>query len=342
MAASKILIIYTGGTIGMIQDPETGVLMPFAYEELLKQVPEIKRFDYDISSVAFDPPVDSSNMVPEKWIELACLIEANFDQYDGFVVLHGTDTMSFTASALSFMLENLTKPIVFTGSLLPLNYVRTDGRKNFVSAVEIAALKKDGKPAIPEVVIFSEYKILRANRATKTSTELFEAFKSEHHPVLGRAGVHVKISYHLVRYPENWDATLIVHKSLDTRIAILKIFPGIHESVVSSLLGVANLKAIVLETFGSGNAPRQQWFLNQIEEAIKRGIIVYNVSQCISGSVDMDKYETGVKLSQMGVLSGSDITTESAVAKLMFLLGQNVNKNDMEMLLKRNMRGEMS
>ena len=271
----------------MIANPETGVLKPFNYNEMLKNIPEIKKFGYIIESFVFDPPVDSANMQPAIWIKLAEVIEDNYDAFDGFVVLHGTDTMCFTASALSFLLENLSKPVIFTGSLLPMNVVRTDGKKNFLSSIEIAAARIDNKPVAPEVCIFFEYKLLRGNRSTKTSTEFFNAFKSDNYPVLGRAGVHIRYNYHLFNVPDE-RRKLKVYKEMDNNVAILKLFPGINENVVRAVLNVSGLKALVMETFGSGNAPNDQWFIDMIRDASERGLFILNVSQCPSGYCGYD------------------------------------------------------
>lgn len=339
--ATSILIIYTGGTIGMINDPETGSLAPFDFEHLVNKVPELKRFGYQLSSLTFDQIVDSSNITPETWIELAILIKENYHKYDGFVVLHGTDTMSYSASALSFLLENLEKPVVFTGSQLPIGTIRTDGKENFISAVEIAAAQKNGQPLVPEVCVFFENKLYRGNRTIKNNADYFDAFRSYNYPELAKAGIHITYNYAAIRYPVK-KRDLKVYEKLDGNVAVLKIFPGINAEVLQSYLSIPDLKAIVMETFGSGNAPSGKWFTNIIRQFVNAGIIIVNVTQCSSGSVDMDIYETGLSLKEAGVISGYDMTTEAALTKLMFLLGQGLSNNQLKENLSKSLRGEIS
>jgi L-asparaginase len=337
----SLLFLYTGGTIGMVQDPVSGVLKPFRFDNILGEVPELKKFGYNLSSYAFDPPIDSSDMTPAVWIKMAEVIESNYDRFDGFIVLHGTDTMAYSASALSFMLENLQKPVIFTGSQLPLGSLRTDGKENLISSVEIAAAVKNDRPVIPEVGIFFENRLYRGNRTSKYNVEDFNAFVSGNYPPLAESGVHIRFNYSAVRYPEK-DLSLVVHKDLDTRIAILKLFPGINREVVEAVLGAQGLRALVLETFGAGNAPRDPWFIRCMKEAIDRGIIIVNITQCWIGTVSMEIYETGRRLAEAGVIAGSDMTLEAAVTKLMFLLGMYTDKKAVEIQMQKSLRGEIT
>ncbi len=337
---TTILVIYTGGTIGMIQDTETGALRPFDFKQIYDQMPLLKSFNYEIDFFSFDPLVDSSNMKPEMWTRLAQLIETNYEQYDGFVVLHGSDTMAFTASALSFMLENLNKPVVFTGSQLPMGMIRTDGRDNFLAAIEIAAAKEEDTPLVPEVCIYFENQLMRGNRTTKQNAENFNAFFSGNYPLLAEVGVRIKYNTNYILKPNF--KKLKIHTRLDCNVTILKLFPGISENVVANTLKIPGLKALILETFGSGNAPTDPWFIDCLENAIRSGLIIYNVTQCNSGSVEMGKYETSMTLGEIGVVSGLDITSESAVAKLMYLLGSGLTKERILELLQTAIRGEMT
>ena len=290
----SVLLIYTGGTIGMIENPETGALENFNFDQLLRHVPELKRFNYRISSYQFDPPIDSSDMEPSFWAKLVKIINYNYDNFDGFVILHGTDTMAYTASALSFMLENLSKPVILTGSQLPIGTLRTDGKENLITSIEIAAAKDNhGNAMVPEVCIFFENHLMRGNRTTKINAENFNAFRSYNYPPLARVGIHIKYEPHLIR-PTDKLKPLIPHYLFDTNVVILTLFPGIQERVVESLLKVEGLKAVVLKTFGSGNAPQKPWFLNLLKDATDRGIIIVNITQCSSGAVEMERYETEI------------------------------------------------
>ncbi len=312
------LIIYTGGTIGMVKDSQTGSLKPVNFERLQANIPEIEKLDIELDIYTFVNTIDSSNVQPSDWIRLVEVIEKNYDRYDGFVILHGSDTMAYTASALSFMLENLSKPVILTGSQLPIGVLRTDAKENFITALEIAVLKEFGMNKVSEVCIYFEYHLLKGNRTTKFSSSHFNAFASTNYPALAEAGVQIRFNDAILR-KYNGKPTLF-HKKLDTNIAILKIFPGMTLQYVQAILSIPGLKAVVLETFGSGNAPTEDWFLDAIRQAIEKGILVVNVTQCSSGAVVQGKYKTSSDLAQMGVLGGQDITTEAALAKLMFLL----------------------
>ena len=336
----SILVIYTGGTIGMIQNTETGALMPFNFDSVYEQIPVLRNLHYNIDFYTFDSLIDSSNMHPNFWIRLAEVIEDNYEAYDGFVVLHGSDTMAYTASALSFMLENLNKPVILTGSQLPLGVIRTDGRENFINSIEIAAASKNDIPLIPEVAIYFENRLLRGNRTSKLNAENFNAFFSGNFPALAEVGVHVKYNHNYIHKPNT--KKLIVHKKLDNNVAILKLFPGISENTVQAILNTSKLRAVILETFGAGNAPTDIWFIKLLEKAIKKGIIIINVTQCKEGAVEIGKYETSVGLGKIGVIGGHDITTESAITKLMYLMGDGHNNEKIIKLLNISLRGEIT
>lgn len=324
----------------MVNDPETNSLVPFDFSLIVEKVPEIKRFDFTVDSTSFSPIVDSSNMQPETWVRLGAIIEENYDVYDGFVVLHGTDTMAYTASALSFMAQNLSKPIVFTGSQLPLSTIRTDGKENLVTALDIASTYNNGVAMVPEVCIFFQDKLFRGNRTTKYNAEHFRAFRSDNYPPLAEVGIHIKYNEPYI-YRNAQLGEFSVSKKMDTNVALLKLFPGMNETFIHSVLNTPNLKALVLETFGSGNAPTHKWFLNAIDKAVKNGLIILNVTQCLAGSVSMGTYKTGVHLQELGVFSGADITTEAAITKLMYLLGNTLNAEEVKLNLNKSLKGEI-
>jgi L-asparaginase len=337
---SSILLIYTGGTIGMVRDEETGALKVFDFASLMKEIPEIKKFAHQLETYSFETPIDSSNMLPENWIHLGQTIYDNYEKYDGFVILHGSDTMAYTASALSFMLENLSKPVILTGSQLPIGEVRTDAKENLLTAIEIASTYKNGKAVVPEVAIYFEYDLYRGNRATKSNAEDFEAFTSPNYPILAQAGVSLKFHSNEI-YQAN-TKTLKLNKVLDNNIITIKLFPGITEQYLFAVINTIGLKAIVLETYGAGNGSTQIWFIDLIIEALKRGIIVLNISQCAGGTVTQGKYETSSAFEKIGVVSGKDMTYEAAVTKLMYLLGTGLSHDQIKVLLQQSLRGEIS
>lgn len=340
---SAILLIYTGGTIGMKEDPSVGALTPFDFSQILEEVPELGKFAYRIDSYTFSPLIDSSDVEPSLWVDLTTLIEEKYDEYDGFVILHGTDTMAYSASVLSYMLENLTKPVIFTGSQLPIGTPRTDGKENLISAVEIAAAKdNDGHALVPEVCICFDNLLMRGNRTSKLNSDNFRAFRSENFPPLAEAGISIRYNTQLIRKPSSWDARPLFHKSLDTRVAILKIHPGITPQVVRDIVCSKDTRAVIIETYGAGNAPSKAWFIDLITQAAEDGKILMNVTQCLAGSVNMDIYATGKSLKEAGVTSGYDSTTESALGKLFYLLGRFDDNGKVAQLLALDLRGEIS
>ena len=340
---SSILIIYTGGTIGMKEDPADQTLKPFDFSQIMEEVPELRKFACRIDSYTFDPLIDSSDVEPSMWQSLAALIGERYNGYDGFVVLHGTDTMSYSASALSFMLDDLEKPVIFTGSQLPIGRPRTDGKENLVSAVEIASAKDaEGHALVPEVAIFFDSKLMRGNRTTKVSAEDFDAFLSPNIPPLAEAGINIKYYTRFIRRPGTFGKSLKVNSSLDTRVSILKIHPGITPQVVSNILLGAETRAVIIETYGSGNAISKDWFIRLLKVADDMGKILVNVTQCLHGSVNMDIYATGRRLKEAGVVSGFDSTAESMLAKLFHLMGASPDNAYVKSKLEEDLKGEIS
>jgi len=336
---TSVLIIYTGGTMGMSYDKSDGRLIPFDFTKILDKLPELYRFELELTILSFEKPLDSSNIKPDHWITLAKIIAQNYNTYDGFIVLHGTDTMAYSASALSFLLDNLDKPVIFTGAQLPIGEVRTDARENFITALEIVSTRKGRRPLVAEVCIYFNNFLLRGNRAKKVQSSHFDAFVSENYPHLAEAGVTIDYNTAFINKPDS-EKRLKAYDKVDTNVCIIKLFPGINSAYLNAVLTTPGLKGVVLETYGSGNAPTEDWFIKELEAAIKRGIVILNVSQCIGGTVDQSKYQTSKSLSQIGVLSGGDITTEAAVTKLMFVLA-NYHRN-IPKLLTESLRGEMS
>ena len=338
---SAVLLIFTGGTISMSEDPNTGVLRSIDFNRLQELMPELKKTGIRIHSIPFLPLIDSSDVHPPLWEKMALIIQENYDEYDGFVILHGTDTMAYSASALSFMLENLSKPVIFTGAQLPVGMMRSDAKENLLTSIEIAADKENGKALVPEVCIFFEDTLFRGNRTTKKNAEHFNAFNSYNYPPLAKAGVHIKYFRSAIHYPEN-NLPLRIRTKTNQNIAILKLYPGITEEMVAAILNIPNLRAVVLESFGAGNAPRRVWFYNALKNATAKGIIIVNKTPCSTGSVEMGRYETSLNLIEAGVISGYDITTEALVTKLMYLLGEYNSDDKVREMLSQNICGEMT
>jgi len=338
---SRILVIYTGGTIGMIMNTKTKALEPFPFNNIYTHLPMLRLVNAEISVKEMLPLIDSSDTTPEFWVRLATLIYDNYIEYDGFVVLHGTDTMAYTASALCFLLENLSKPVILTGSQLPLGVMRTDGRENILNSIEIAAATKEGKPRVPEVCIYFENSLLRGNRAYKDNAEHFNAFHSANYPKLAKVGVHIRYNDPFIRPPTS--KSLKLHTQLNQNIAILKLYPGISKQAMQSVFNTEGLRAVILETFGSGNAPSHSEFIAILEKAVNKGVIIVNVTQCKGGgTVEVGRYGASLLLRKIGVVSGHDITTEAAVAKLMYLFGEGVTNEEVKYYMGASLRGEIT
>lgn len=342
MQAPRILIIYTGGTIGMVANPKTGALEAFDWEHISQYVPELQRFDFQIDCLTFGPPIDSSDIEPQHWARMVEIITENYDHYEGFVLLHGTDTMAFTASALSFMLEGLAKPVIITGSQLPIGQLRTDGKENLLTAIEIAAAHhSDGRPLVPEVCIFFESQLMRGNRTTKINAEGFNAFRSYNCQALAEAGIHIKFNERQI-LPPHPHPLFQPHYLLDTSIVILTLFPGIRPEVVDAILSAPDLHGVVLKTYGAGNAPQQPWFIDRLRAIVQRGVVVVNSTQCSKGAVEMGRYQTSRLLIEAGVINGYDMTLECVVTKLMFLLGHNHSPQRIQELMSTSLAGEVT
>ena len=342
MTQSSLLLIYTGGTIGMKQDAADQTLKPFDFSQIVEEVPEIRKFAAKIDSWTFDPLIDSSDVEPGMWQALARLIQEKYDSYDGFVILHGTDTMAYSASALSFMLDGLTKPVIFTGSQLPIGVPRTDGRENLISSIEIASAKDgEGHAMVPEVCIFFGSQLIRWNRSIKANAEAFKAFQSPNYPLLAESGINIRYNTECIRKPLDWYQNISINTRLDTRVSILKLHPGITPEAVRYFLCDPVTRAVIIETYGAGNAPSARWFTEIVREAAGMGKVLVNVTQCTSGTVDMDLYACGKGLEKAGVTNGYDSTTESALAKLFYLLGKSGDNEWVKDMMKRNLKGEM-
>lgn len=339
---NKVLLIYTGGTIGMGRNPRTNALEPLDFDHLIKNMPEFTYLQTDIDIYQFTQPIDSSDISPRMWAQLVRIIAGAYDKYDGFVILHGTDTMAYTASALSFMLENLTKPVILTGSQLPVGQLRTDGKENLVTSIEIASAKgADGHAVVPEVCIYFSGKLLRGNRSTKQNADGFNAFASFNYPHLCEAGVSFNFSYHHILRPD-FQKPMIPHTGMDQNVVVFSLFPGIQESIVRHVLEAPELRGIVMRSFGSGNAPQAPWLLRLLRDAVRRGVTIINISQCVAGCVEMGRYDTGYQLKSAGVISGYDSTVESAVTKLMYVQARYTDNHIIRQVMSHSLCGEIT
>lgn len=339
---NKVLLIYTGGTIGMGYNPDTGALEPLNFDHLLSNFPEFALLPTEVDTYQFTPPIDSSDMSLRRWAQLVRIIADNYEAYDGFVVLHGTDTMAYTASALSFMLENLTKPVILTGSQLPIGQLRTDGKENLLTSIELAAaFGEDGRPMVPEVCIYFSGRLLRGNRSTKESADGFNAFNSFNYPHLCEAGVEFQFNPHYILKPD-YSKPMIPHTAMDPNVVVFSLFPGIQENVVRHMFEAPELRGIVMRSFGSGNAPQKPWLMRLLKDATQRGVTVVNISQCVAGFVKMGRYDTGFQLQDAGVVSGGDSTVESAITKLMFLQAHYKDVRAIRSLMGRSICGEIT
>ncbi len=342
MFASSVLLIYTGGTIGMNHNPRTGALEPFDFEHLRSCVPELEQFSTEINTYQFDPPLDSSDMSPAMWTSLVHIIADNYDSYDGFIILHGTDTMAYTASALSFMLENLTKPVILTGSQLPIGQLRTDGKENLITSIEIAAARRpDGTAFVPEVCIYFNGHLMRGNRTTKKSVEEFNAFESFNYPHLADAGVQITYHEEYIHRPD-FRLKMRPQFKLDANVIIFSLFPGVREDLIRHIIATPNLRSIVMRTFGSGNAPQSPWLIGALKQGTAAGKVIVNISQCMQGAVEMSRYDSGFRLKEAGVISGRNSTVEAAVTKLMYLQGKYEDNEQVRKYMSRSICGEIT
>ena len=339
---ANVLLIYTGGTIGMLENKETGALEPFDFSHLRSNIPEMKKLNFNVESYQFNPPIDSSDITIEIWQEMIKVIESHYDMYDGFVILHGTDTMAYTASALSFMCENLTKPVILTGSQLPIGKLRSDAKENLITALEISADKdSDGHPKVPEMSVYMQNLLMRGNRTTKLNADHFSAFTSPNCPYLAESGLDIKYNTHDILKPD-YNAPVKFHYSLSQNVVVLKLFPGITQEVVKAHLEIPGLKGVILETFGTGNSPIYPWFIKLLRATIEKELVIVNVTQCLYGSVEMHRYENGRQLEKLGVVSGHDITTEAALTKMMSLFGNGRTNAEVKQLMQIPLRGEIT
>ncbi len=337
----NVMLVYTGGTIGMKMDYEKNAFIPVDFDHIFDEIPELKKLDCQLTFRSFKNPIDSSDMNPDLWVELAQFIGKHYDEFDGFVVLHGSDTMAYTASALSFLLENLDKPVILTGSQLPIGTMRTDGRENLITAIEIASTYEGDRPKVPEVAIYFEYHLYRGNRARKEDADDFRAFETPNYPLLAEAGVRIKFDdYAISKGSPGKD--LLVHEKMSNDVNILKLFPGIRGDMIKCAGSINGLRALIIETYGSGNAPSAEDLREALKEIVDKGIIVLNITQCHGGTVQQNKYANGQYLNEIGVISGADLTSEAAIAKLMFLLGKTNDQDEVKKHLQKSLRGEMS